>query len=387
MKRSIYARYGWHLTLFLAALFPCIVYSCIQVMRTGNNNVQQWLPDGFIETTTYDDFREIFHEREISIVSWDGATLDDPRVRALTEELRKPQTGPTDPRRYFSEVTNGAEMVERLMGEPFGFSRELAIQRLRSFAIGLDDATCGVMFGMTPAGDVKRRFSIDAMYELASQATGLPKEKLRMAGAPVANAAVDRESAQSIVGYVGLAILAGGLVAGFSLRSFRLIAIILLVSGYCGLAGLSLVWPLGGRMNLVLVVMPVLVGMVGLSGAIHMVGYYREAVMEVGREKAALHTVKMCWMPCFLSSFTTSLGLVSLCVSEIRPVRDFGFFSAIGTIVGFTVLMAWTPALLEIWPGKKKRDDADMRLSHVEEVQYAWLINAAEFIVRHRNVV
>ena len=84
--------------------------------------------------------------------------------------------------------------------------------------------------------------------------------------------------------------------------------------------------------------MPSLVYVLGISGAVHIVNYYRESVQEHGLATAPGNAVKLGWAPCTLAAVTTSLGLISLATSNIIPIRKFGIYSAIGVIATLTLL-------------------------------------------------
>ncbi len=56
---------------------------------------------------------------------------------------------------------------------------------------------------------------------------------------------------------------------------------------------------------------------------------------------------------------TTLIGLMSLNVSTILPVSQFGYAAAVGSIVALVVGLGITPALLVIWPDCTRPVDAD----------------------------
>ena len=54
-------------------------------------------------------------------------------------------------------------------------------------------------------------------------------------------------------------------------------------------------------------------------------------------------------VPLVLAAVTTALGLLSLCYSELNPIRLFGIFSAIGVVVGSLAQFLLLPAALAVW--------------------------------------
>jgi uncharacterized membrane protein YdfJ with MMPL/SSD domain len=57
-------------------------------------------------------------------------------------------------------------------------------------------------------------------------------------------------------------------------------------------------------------------------------------------------------LPLSLATGTTAVGLATLAVSELVPIRMFGIFSAIGVVVSFVILVTFMPAALELCPPK-----------------------------------
>jgi hypothetical protein len=89
------------------------------------------------------------------------------------------------------------------------------------------------------------------------------------------------------------------------------------------------------------------------SGAIHLANYYRDQLAETGvQEGAAGRAVHHALLPLSLATGTTAIGLATLAVSELVPIRMFGIFSAAGVLVSFIILVTFMPAALELFPPK-----------------------------------
>ena len=104
-------------------------------------------------------------------------------------------------------------------------------------------------------------------------------------------------------------------------------------------------------MNMVLVVMPTLLLVTTLSGSIHLSNYWRDAAARHDPRTAVAVAVKNARTPCIWACGTTALGLASLMTSSLTPVRDFGMYSAIGTLLSLVGILYCLPALLQLWPG------------------------------------
>ena len=91
-------------------------------------------------------------------------------------------------------------------------------------------------------------------------------------------------------------------------------------------------------MNAILLTMPAVVYVAGISGAIHFANYYRDSVAERGVEGAPARALKHSWLPCMLSAGTTAAGLASLYTSELVPIKMFGIYSAAGVLATLGLL-------------------------------------------------
>jgi hypothetical protein len=139
-------------------------------------------------------------------------------------------------------------------------------------------------------------------------------------------------------------------------------------------------------MNLLLVLVPVLLAVLTISGSVHLSNYYRDAIHESGIEGAPMRAVHAGWTPCALSSATTALGVGSLLVSHIQPVKSFGFYSALGMLISLGMLFLLLPTLMEKWP-LKVRSEVGSRAQAAEALRNRVLGGIAGTIIRHRGPI
>ncbi|HMO13191.1 MAG TPA: MMPL family transporter [Pirellulaceae bacterium] len=195
------------------------------------------------------------------------------------------------------------------------------------------------------------------ILELASGACGIMPENLHIGGPPVDNVAIDEEGAITLFRLVGLSALIGISLAWISFRSFRVTMMLFFVGGTSAMASLAIVFFSGATLDAILMTMPSLVYVLAMSGAVHVVNYYRDACEEDGEEAAPETAVAHGLFPCSLAAFTTAIGLISLYTSNLIPIKKFGMFSAIATIATVLLLFTYIPAALTLWPAGYKRRD------------------------------
>jgi predicted RND superfamily exporter protein len=99
---------------------------------------------------------------------------------------------------------------------------------------------------------------------------------------------------------------------------------------------------------------------VSLAITIHLVVRYREyhaANPDWSQAELVLATTRFMFKPCLYTTLTTIVAFMSLVVSGIRPVIDFGWMMTMGLIVSFTLVFVVLPAgLMLLSPGKAQQD-------------------------------
>ncbi len=386
MSRSFYARRAWPILIVSAALWYPVYLGKEAAMESSNNNIHQWLPQEMEATSRYHDFCRVFGSEDFALVSWEGCTLDDERLEEFANRVVPPegQRG-DDETKWFSKVLTGPRLLADLTQSPYSVSQSLrhaALKRLEGTLVGPDHKTTGALVILSEEGNADRTAALDALKKIARKC-GIEGEDLRLGGDTVINAAIDLESKQAIEQWTVLSFAVALAVAWLCLRSLKLVVMIFVVAVYASDLGTSAIYFTGGTMNLVLVVVPVLLYVLTLSAAVHLSNYYRDEVRQSGPAGAPLRAVAAGWTPCALSAITTALGLVSLYVSRIVPVRMFGIYSALGILLGVGLMFLLLPAGLEKWPvgagPAAARAAADSRRRALDRL--------ANLTIRHRRGV
>ena len=200
------------------------------------------------------------------------------------------------------------------------------------------------------------------LLELATGICGISPENVRIGGPPSDNVAIDEEGTNTLIRLAGLSLIIGITLAYLSFSSIRVALMLFFVGGVSAISSLSYVWFGGYTMDAILMSMPSLVYVLGLSSAVHIVNYYRDACYEDGPDFAVEKAVSHSLAPCALAAFTTSLGLFSLTTSNLTPIFKFGLFAGIAVMATVLLLFTYLPSALWIWPaGYDKRDPDELK--------------------------
>lgn len=292
--------------------------------------------------------------------------------------------------RLFKSVTTGPDVLAQLSAPGGSLVRnedpspielkeahQKALDRLTGTLFGPDQKQTCMIVTLTDAGKVDLRRTMGhgvlgrpegQLLQLAEQA-GIPPKELRLGGPPVDNVSIDEEGERTLARLVSFSVIIGLGLSYMCLRSIKLTIMVFFVGGISAVTSLSLIYWTAGRFiwwldpttDAVIMSMPAVVYVLGLSGAIHIVNYYKDVVNESGTLRNAPElTIAHGWYPCTIAAVTTAVGLGSLATSSITPIHKFGIFSAMGVLATLFLLFTYLPAALQMWPpsAAKKKGEA-----------------------------
>ena len=362
---SFYARYGRLVVGAALLLLPALCYGAYGAFRSNTNNVLDWLPNSFEETRRLFEFVGRFGSDEILLISWEGCTLEDPRLDQVADELIKPTSdSPAGEQiRWFRKVFTGRQTLAELTSEPLELSRDEAVLRMRGWLVGPDGKTSCALALISEAGSMNRAGAIRFVRQILESA-GVNWQEAHLGG-PTANAVAIDEASIAWIAQMALgSALVGLAVAWKCFKSLRLIVIVMSSAVFAWSASLSVVFLSGTNMDAVLLMMPALVFVLTVSGAVHLTNYYNDSIAEAGDgNESVVEAIRRGWLPCVLASLTTAFGLGSLLVSELVPVRKFGFFSSLSMLLIIVALILLWPSLISCWPARREQIIASPRVS------------------------
>lgn len=297
----------------------------------------------------------------------------------------------------FKSVMTGPAVLASLTqeGGELADVPEEALRRLQGTLIGPDGKQTCIVLTLTEAAKQNLHLVLGRgmlgkprgqLLELANQCN-ISDGKLWLGGPPVDNVAIDEEGTITLVRLVGLCAALGVGLSYLCFRSISATIMVFFIGGISAVMSLAFVWWFNSSVDAILMSMPALVYVLGLSGASHIINYYREAVAEHGYEGASDRAIAHAWKPALLCNLTTAIGLVSLVTSELIPIQKFGVFSALGVMATLLVLFTYLPAALYIWPQKAEKKPVKKEATKFEKMLDSLWERFGGFIIRNHAMV
>lgn len=146
-------------------------------------------------------------------------------------------------------------------------------------------------------------------------------------------------------------------------KSIKTILLPLLVIVITIIWTLSFIAVTGHSLDIISSLLPPILAAICMSDIIHISSHYIEQLRAGLSKKEALNkTYKEIGLATFFTCCTVAAGFISLGITNIIPIRNFGFFAAVGLLLGFGITMISLYAFYSFLPipkvvYKKKADE------------------------------
>ncbi len=293
----------------------------------------------------------------------------------------------SETRPYIEAAESGGSLIDQLTLPPHNLARTTIIDRFQGSLFSTEGTLTCLFLTMTQYADSHRQLALRSIKTSVADAFQLTPQDVHLVGPFVYRTSLDYESTRNL-GWIAIAACLIGLALTWTfLRRFRTAVITLCCGAFGGSCTIVLVGVSGGRMSPVMLVMPTLVFVLATSAAIHLINYFRDAVADSEGKNITSVAVHRAWKPCWYAALTTAIGLVSLGISDVRPIQAFGFYSAAGVIGSLFLVFLVLPGVLEFWPPRIRLSsqpntaDSEQPSDH-RYAGFHW-INLSRFVSRH----
>ena len=168
-----------------------------------------------------------------------------------------------------------------------------------------------------------------------------------LTGAPELNLATTRILLHDLVRMPAIVILVMALVLALCFRRVKGILVPLATVAVAVTWTMAIIAALGYSLNIVTVLVPTLMMIISLSYSIHVVSEFLELEKQGRFDKdSAAEALRGVFLPVLFTGLTTAIGFLSLTLSPLAAIGEFGAFAVIGVLCAMLVTLTFTPALL-----------------------------------------
>ncbi len=192
-----------------------------------------------------------------------------------------------------------------------------------------------------------------------------PNLKTHLSGMIMLNSAFFEASAQDSSTLIPLMFLAIVLTIFLATRTISgtfsaLLIIIFSIAagmGFAGHLGIKLTPPSGAA--------PIIIMTLAVADSIHILITLMQGMRRgLPKREALIESLRVNFMPVFITSLTTVIGFLSMNTSEVPPFRDLGNITAVGMIAAFLFSVTALPAMMAILPVRVKVKEATVARSN-----------------------
>ena len=206
-----------------------------------------------------------------------------------------------------------------------------------------------------------------------------PDIKVYLSGIVMMNNAFGEATIYDMSHLLPLALLLILLTVFFLLRSVTATLTTMLVIIFSVVTAFGLSGWLGIELSSPVMSAPVIIMTLAVADCVHILSTWITE-MRQGKDKqtAMKESLRINFMPVFLTSLTTAIGFLSLNTSDAPPFRDLGNVASMGVVAAFFFSILLLPALALILPVRvKQRDTKTLSI----------MSNFADWVIRHQKTL
>jgi uncharacterized protein len=229
-------------------------------------------------------------------------------------------------------------------------------ERLRAFATGtplfrraglLGDDYLGIALELRVKSPLERDRALAAIDALALplETSGGPITKVRRVGSPWLEAWLAQRTGAATMRFMPLFGLFLMTLVLIIYRSWRTLGAIVLTLGAMVAIAMGLAHPFGWSHTVISTLVPLTVMVTTTATLVYIHSRYIEPGDAPTLLEHHARAIANKFLPCTASMFATAVGFAALAISDIRPVREMGLWTACGLIVAWIGCFTLFPSL------------------------------------------
>ncbi len=182
--------------------------------------------------------------------------------------------------------------------------------------------------------------------------------RFHLAGTPVTKSAFVNLLERDMRVFVPTCVLLIGLVLLGLFRSWRGLVLPLATVLLALLWTLATMAVFGRTINTMTALLPPLLMAVGIADAVHLLSHWARCRKQIADPaEAVIEALHGTRSAIVMTTLTTMMGFLSLYLSPVEPIREFGVLAAVGAFYALVLSLTMAPALLRLFPGRPADPD------------------------------
>ncbi len=206
-----------------------------------------------------------------------------------------------------------------------------------------------------------------------------PDIKVYLSGIVMMNNAFGEATIYDMSHLLPLALLLILITVLFLLRSFTGTFVTMIVIFFSLITAFGLTGWIGIELSSPVMSAPIIIMTLAVADCVHILSTWLTEIRQGSDKKAAMkESLRVNFMPVFLTSITTAIGFLSLNTSDAPPFRDLGNVAAMGVMAAFFFSVFLLPPLATILPVRvKQRETRTLKI----------MSSFAEWVIRNQKAL
>lgn len=194
---------------------------------------------------------------------------------------------------------------------------------------------------------IKKRESDELLSALKQTVAGFQFDHIHLTGKVIAQEVYLRKMKTELLVFVSSSMVLVLLFLFIAFRSFWGVVVPVITVMFAIVWVLGFMYLTGGYLDLMTSLLPTILFVVGMSDAVHLISRYLDELRNgTGKIDAIRATVRDIGMATMLTSLTTAIGFFTLMTINIKPIKEFGFYVAIGVFIAYIIAILFIPSAL-----------------------------------------